>query len=385
MPGQTHNLILINRPLAQAPQDFEEIAARLGEIAPRIAVHIVHADAGAGALPADIWRRPSFSVCMTAPGLFRPPRGPLYHGFPLPKFRQMQAFAAAGLPVPMTASYRLGAALSPDIWGRHVILKPTAVRAMSNGDAVFLLRTERVAELAPLVFPPGHAARAAPLLVQQFIDTGDHPRSYRVLTLFGEPVMSMIYRAKNPRPPLDASDGELMRGSFASNVDPQFTCTLDAEPEVMDFARRAARALPKIPLQGLDIVRERTTGHLYLLEANPGGNTWHFSSKIAEEGRKEVSRAERMAQLAGSVAALDAIARSRAAVPQVPSAAADPAPEVNPLDINLVGTVIAGRPCCHNDHYWQVHIDTKEAVVRVCKEAGWPAPTPTQVMKTMPA
>ena len=62
-----------------------------------------------------------------------------------------------------------------------------------------------------------------------------------------------------------------------------------------------------------------------------------------------------------------------------------PAPEVNLLDLNLVGTVIAVRPYSHNDHYWQVYFDTNEAIVRVCKEAGWPAPTPTQIMKTMPA
>ena len=55
------------------------------------------------------------------------------------------------------------------------------------------------------------------------------------------------------------------------------------------------------------------------------------------------------------------------------------------VDINLVGTVIAVRPYCHTDHYWQVYFDTNEAIVRVCKEAGWPAPTPTQIMKTMPA
>jgi small conductance mechanosensitive channel len=64
---------------------------------------------------------------------------------------------------------------------------------------------------------------------------------------------------------------------------------------------------------------------------------------------------------------------------------ADPAPEVNLLDINLVGTVISVRPYCHTDHYWQVYFDTNEAMVRVGQEAGWPAPTPTQNMKMIPA
>ena len=70
----------------------------------------------------------------------------------------------------------------------------------------------------------------------------------------------------------------------------------------------------------------------------------------------------------------------QAAVAEIPNVART-APEVNLLDINLVGPVIAVRPYCHTDHYWQVYFDTNEAIVRVGKEAGWPAPTPTQITK----
>jgi small conductance mechanosensitive channel len=48
---------------------------------------------------------------------------------------------------------------------------------------------------------------------------------------------------------------------------------------------------------------------------------------------------------------------------------------------NLVGAVIAVRPHSHTDHYWQVYFDANEAVVRVCREAGWPAPTPSQIVR----
>lgn len=64
---------------------------------------------------------------------------------------------------------------------------------------------------------------------------------------------------------------------------------------------------------------------------------------------------------------------------KIPSVLDKPAPEVSLLDINLVGTVIAVRPYCHTDHYWQVYFDTNEAIVRVAQEAGWPAPTPAQI------
>ncbi len=113
------------------------------------------------------------------------------------------------------------------------------------------------------------------------------------------------------------------------------------------------------------------------------GNGKVFSDTILNYSARPVRRVERTAQLAGSVDALDAINRFKAALITIPNVASSPAPEVNLLDINLVGTVIAVRPYCHTDHYWQVYFDTNEMMVRVAKEAGWPAPTPTQIMKTV--
>ena len=74
----------------------------------------------------------------------------------------------------------------------------------------------------------------------------------------------------------------------------------------------------------------------------------------------------------------------RAGVAKIPNVLTQPAPEVSILDINLVGPVIAVRPYCHTDHYWQVYFDTNAAIIRVAGEAGWPAPTPTQIMRTAP-
>ena len=58
----------------------------------------------------------------------------------------------------------------------------------------------------------------------------------------------------------------------------------------------------------------------------------------------------------------------------IPNVVERPAPEVNLLDINLVGPVISVRPYTHTDHYWQVYFDTNEAIMRIAKEAGWPIP-----------
>lgn len=112
------------------------------------------------------------------------------------------------------------------------------------------------------------------------------------------------------------------------------------------------------------------------------GNGKIFGDTIMNYSARPTRRVERTAQLAGSVDTQQAIERLRAAVAKIPNVAKDPAPEVTVLDMNLVGPVIAVRPHCHTDHYWQVYFDTNAAILQVAKEAGWPAPTPTHYVRT---
>jgi small conductance mechanosensitive channel len=109
------------------------------------------------------------------------------------------------------------------------------------------------------------------------------------------------------------------------------------------------------------------------------GNGKIFADTIQNFSALPVRRVDRTALVAYGVDALDAIARLKAAVAKIPNVATNPAPEVSLLDMNAAGQVIAVRPYTHTDHYWQVHFDTNEAIVRVAKEAGWPAPMPGQV------
>jgi len=113
------------------------------------------------------------------------------------------------------------------------------------------------------------------------------------------------------------------------------------------------------------------------------GNTKVFGDSVQNFSAMPARRVDRTAQLAGGVDPIDAIARLKEAVSKIPNVVTSPAPEVNLLDINLLGTVIAVRPYCHNDHYWQVYFDTNEAMLRVGREAGWPAPTPSSVTKVI--
>jgi small conductance mechanosensitive channel len=111
------------------------------------------------------------------------------------------------------------------------------------------------------------------------------------------------------------------------------------------------------------------------------GNGKIFADTIQNYSSLPVRRVDRTAQLAGGVDPLDAIARLRTAVAAIPHVATTPPPDVSLLDLAPLGPVIAVRPYTHTDHYWQVYFDTNEAILRVAREAGWPAPTPVQITR----
>lgn len=296
--AKTHNLVLVNHPGGQDRRDFDEIAGKIAQCAPGIATYVVAHDAppeDISALP-EIWERPTLSVSFRRPKSFRPRRGIFYAGRVINKAEQARRFHAAGVPVPPTLVYEFGRPLNKAFWGDFVIMKPTRSDLTSHGDNVFLMRTERVADLARRVYPPNHPARAAPVLIQRFVDTGQVPMSYRVLLLFGKPLYCMSFRQRHPRAALDASDEDLLATRIASNAGEVYVHKLENDTEVIAFAARAASAMPAIPLQGIDVIREEKTGKLFVLENNSGGNTWHFSSKLSTLSRTVLTREQRIAQ-----------------------------------------------------------------------------------------
>jgi small conductance mechanosensitive channel len=115
------------------------------------------------------------------------------------------------------------------------------------------------------------------------------------------------------------------------------------------------------------------------------GNGKIFADTIQNYSALDVRRVDRQAQLAAGVDPLDAIERFRRAIAAVPNVATTPAPEVSLADMNLNGPVITVRPYTNNQHYWQVLCDTNEAIMRVAREAGWPAPTPVQITRVVNA
>jgi hypothetical protein len=141
-----------------------------------------------------------------------------------------------------------------------------------------LMPREQVRFLPREAYPRDHPGRYGPMFAQRFIDTGPFINHHRVLTLFGTPLLAFQTTARTPRPPLDSSPEVLAQIPVkARRRDGPVAREFTSDTDILDLARLTYSALPEIPLQGVDIVREHDSGKLYLLEANPGGNTWIFS------------------------------------------------------------------------------------------------------------
>lgn len=275
------HLVIVLRPGWQSPDDFRDIARRIGKIDPSIGVFLV-----AGSDPGEdivelAASRPTLVFSPGPLGLFRPKRGKVYHGRPVAKVEQVRRLHEAGVPVPMTMVMHPGMRLDPRVWGRHVIVKPTDLHTSSKGLGIQLMRTERVRYRAPAEYPEGHPGRLGEMLVQQFINTGSHVCAFRVLTLFGTPLFCQFNRTEVPRVSLDSDDATLEAAPIATQGGgSERTREMIYDADAVAIAKAAHWAMPEVPLKGVDVVREEATGRLFVLELNTNSNTWHFSSSF---------------------------------------------------------------------------------------------------------
>jgi small conductance mechanosensitive channel len=106
------------------------------------------------------------------------------------------------------------------------------------------------------------------------------------------------------------------------------------------------------------------------------GNNKIFSDTIQNYSTNPFRRVDRTAQLHGSVDANAAIALLKRELLTIPNVATNPAPDVEILDFNTLGPVLAVRPYTHTNHYWQVYFETNKLIRDTFNAAGYPAPEP---------
>ena len=104
------------------------------------------------------------------------------------------------------------------------------------------------------------------------------------------------------------------------------------------------------------------------------GNNKIFADTIQNFSANPYRRVDLKAQLAHAVDHNEAIRLLKERVSKVSNTMATPAPDVELLEFNFNGPVLAVRPYCHTDHYWQVYFDTNKVIRETFGAAGYPVP-----------
>lgn len=279
LPPLRRHLVIVHQPGWQSINDWREIGGRARRIDPSIGVIVVSAFHENAALADRAAALPTLVFSAGPLGKFRPRRGKVYHGGPMPKFEQLRRLMVGGVRVPMTQVLTEGVTIDPQVWGEFVVVKPTDMASSSKAAGIQLMRAERVRYIATGDYPEGHPGRRGPMVVQQFINTGPQLSTYRVLTLFGEPLYCEYNYLDHSQLDLEADDAVIEATNIAIQGDTMNRHRVfQYDADMVALARAAHHAIPEVPLKGVDILRDHRTGRLYVIEVNPNSNTWHFSS-----------------------------------------------------------------------------------------------------------
>ena len=104
------------------------------------------------------------------------------------------------------------------------------------------------------------------------------------------------------------------------------------------------------------------------------GNGKIFADTIQNYSVNPYRRVDLKAQLNHNVDHNRAIQLLKERVARIPNVNKDPAADVEILEFNLAGPVLAVRPYCHTDHYWQVYFDTNRVIRESFGAAGFAVP-----------
>ncbi|MEM9807910.1 MAG: mechanosensitive ion channel family protein [Cyanobacteria bacterium P01_D01_bin.56] len=104
------------------------------------------------------------------------------------------------------------------------------------------------------------------------------------------------------------------------------------------------------------------------------GNNTIFSDTIQNFSANPFRRVDLVAQLDNTVDPSEAISLLKTRLAQIPNVMTEPAPDVEILEFTPMGPVLAVRPYCNNNDYWQVYFDTNKIIREGFGQAGFPAP-----------
>lgn len=288
------NLLLVTHGEEQQHQLLPDVVHAVRKLAPDVRCRLVHDCAPR--LKHRLWtlRRRTAVVSMRPVWSWPTPRftpdwAVLWQQAPLDKVQEYAQLERAAIPVPRWTALGRHAAPSLSAFSPFVVVKPASG---ALGALVRIKRRDRV-RWEPSVVRVNPLSRgeaiSETLIVQEYIHTGPWPTSYRVGTVFGEPIYALRVLADRNRKPFEERPRDARAFSNRTIVASSRGSTFDGTvPEdVIQFARQVHAAFPAVPLLGTDIVRDCDTGQLYVLEVNAAGWTFHLTSVAHERFLRE--------------------------------------------------------------------------------------------------
>lgn len=115
------------------------------------------------------------------------------------------------------------------------------------------------------------------------------------------------------------------------------------------------------------------------------GNSKIMGDNIQNFTANPFRRVDLVAQLSHSVEPKAAIEMLKERLSKIPNVINNPKPDVEILNFTPMGPVLAVRPYCNNDHYWQVYFDANRVIRDSFGEANYPVPEQHFVMKQVAA
>jgi small conductance mechanosensitive channel len=115
------------------------------------------------------------------------------------------------------------------------------------------------------------------------------------------------------------------------------------------------------------------------------GNNAILSTTIQNYSANPYRRVDLVAQLHGSVDVGAAIALLTNRLRAIPNVKTDPAPVVEIQEFTPFGPLLAVRPFCSNEHYWQVYFDANRVIQEAFAKAGYPAPEQRMLVRNASA
>jgi small conductance mechanosensitive channel len=97
-----------------------------------------------------------------------------------------------------------------------------------------------------------------------------------------------------------------------------------------------------------------------------------FSDTIQNYSANPHRRVELTAQISGAADPHLAIARLKDRMAAIPNVVKDPPPDVTILTFTPFGPVLAVRPYCRNEDYWQVYFDANMAIRETLGDSAFP-------------